>query len=512
VARSPAPDDDRGVSFPRTEGGGRSTSAVGRAVFAAAARSLDPALADAIEDERDWRSGYGHHARRLVEAELATTHDPTAAARAGLEALHDRFEFVRDGTRRPLRDAVAQPDGPPLRTVTVEGRADRGVAELEVPYRGELLRGDALHRQLDRWLEAGQVEPSFAEAIRQVIAEPGWLDLSDRTIAVLGAAAEMGPLRSLCRWRANVLAVDLPSPEVTRRIVDTARAGNATVHLPVSATAPAGLADDELATIAGADVLTETPALAAWLAAAEGPLTVGNYVYADGADNVRVAMAVDAVQAHLCTHRDDVSLAVLATPTDVYAVPEEVVEDARRRARDRRVPLHERLARTATRGRLYAPAYEDTITTPSGKRYGIADSLVVQQGPNYLLAKRLQRWRARLAREQGIRSSANVAPATATRSVTKNRILAAAYAGAHLFGVEVFAPDTSNTLMAALLVHDLRAGGSSAAPATVLDHPLDLFVRGAAHGGLWRVPWAPPSVLGIAAVTGMARRRGGGDR
>ena len=81
-----------------------------------------------------------------------------------------------------------------------------------------------------------------------------------------------------------------------------------------------------------------------------------------------------------------------------------------------------------------------------------------QQGPNYALAKRLQRWRATRARDDGVTVSLNVAPPTRTRSVVKNRALAAAYAGAHRFGIEVFEPATSNTLMAALLVHDLRSG------------------------------------------------------
>ncbi|MFP5369769.1 MAG: hypothetical protein ACLGI3_03350, partial [Actinomycetes bacterium] len=95
--------------------------------------------------------------------------------------------------------------------------------------------------------------------------------------------------------------------------------------------------------------------------------------------------------------------------------------------------------------------------------------------------------------------SANVAPATSTRSVTKNRLLAAAYAGARSFGVEVFAPETSRVLMAALLVHDVRTGGRP------VGHPDDLFVQQAAHGGLWRVGYAPRSVLGLAALRGLPR-------
>jgi hypothetical protein len=90
-----------------------------------------------------------------------------------------------------------------------------------------------------------------------------------------------------------------------------------------------------------------------------------------------------------------------------------------------------------------------------------------------------------------------VAPATTTHSVTKNRLLAAAYAGAHRFRVEIFAPETTKVLMAALLVHDLRA----AQPAPT--HPDDLFAAQAAHGGLWRIAYTPRSVLGLAALTGL---------
>jgi hypothetical protein len=509
VAGRPTHDEERGVVFPRGSDGRRSTTATGRGVFADAARAVDPELAAAIEREADWRKGYAAHARRLVAAEVRSS-DPLAVAEAGLASLHARFEFVRDGERQPLPAAFEQADPAPLRTVTVRGAGTSSRPALSVPYRGERLRGDALHRQLDRWVDAGAVEPSFAEAVRRVDANPDWLDLSDRTIAVIGAGSEMGPLPALCGWRANVLAVDLPRADISERLIATARAGNGTVHFPALGRQTGERTDAgeaETADAVGADLLTRTPELAAWLAQADGPLTVGNYVYADGADHVRVAMAVDAMQSHLTSRRDDVSLAVLATPTEVYAVPEALVDDVRRRARARRVPLHERVARAASRGRLYAPAYTDLVITPEGRRFGFADSQVVQQGPNYALAKRLQRWRALVARAHGIRSSINVAPATTTRSVTRNRILAAAYAGAHRFGVEVFAPETSNALMAALLVHDLRCDDSSANPAWPLDHPLDLYVLGAAHGGLWRAPWTPPTVLGVAAVTGLVTGR-----
>jgi hypothetical protein len=494
------PDDtrrDQGVAFPLGADGRRSTTATGRAIFADAARVADPALATAIEREDGWHERYGTHVRELVAAEVRTGR-AVEVARAGLDAVHARFELVRDGGGQPLREALAGSAAQGPATLTVEGEDRDRPVRLTVPYRGEELHGDALHRQLDAWVDGGLVEASFAEAIRRVVGNPDWLDLSDLTVAVLGAGAEMGPLPALCGWRATVLAVDLPRPAITERITSLARAGNGTVHLPLL-----GDGGDP-----GADLLTAVTELAAWLTRVDGPLVIGTYVYADGADHVRVAVAADAIAEQvLRLHGDDVSLAVLATPTDVYAVPEELVADVRKRADERRVPVHERLVRTASRGALYAPSYPVTVEAPDGRRFGLADAQVAQQGPNYALAKRLQRWRALVGHADGRRSSVNVAPATSTRSVTKNRLLAAAYAGASRFGVEVFEPDTSNALMAAMLVHDLRSDRSGADPMVTHSDPLELFVEGAAHGGLWRTPWQPPSVLGLAAATGLLGRR-----
>lgn len=496
----------QGVAFPIMDGR-RSTTATGRAVFADAARAIDERLASEIEAEDDWRKEYVRHARRLLEARLRMPHQTTPVAAAGLASLHRRFEFVRDGGTAPLTEAVDATESPGLPSIDIKGQGARPDTELSVPYRGQRLRGDALHRQLDRWVSDGTVEPSFAEAVRVVMANPDWLDLSDQHVAVLGAGAEMGPLFSLCRWGAHVLPIDLPRAALWRRIISAVREGHGRASIPLIAPVPAGADDEAIASVAGADLVTDLPEVAAWLDDAEGPLTLGNYLYADGEIHVRVAMSADALASRLTERRDDVSLAVLATPTDVFAAPEDAVDMAQLRFAEAGTPRAvESAVRGLTGGRLFAPNYPDVITTEQGRRFGVADCLVPQQGPNYALAKRLQRWRASLAREAGTRVSVNIAPPTRTRSVLRNRALAAAYGGARRFGVEVFDPSTSNTLMAALLVHDLRAPGAVADPRTPLDHPLDLFIQGANHGGLWRNPFAPRSVLGIAVVLGMVQR------
>ena len=137
----------------------------------------------------------------------------------------------------------------------------------------------------------------------------------------------------------------------------------------------------------------------------------------------------------------------------------------------------------------------------------MVDCLVIEQGPNYALAKRLQQWRAIVARADGQVASINVAPSTTTASVLSNPALAAGFRGAKAFDIEVFEPATTNALMAALWVHDLRNPQGSAQPAVPLAHPLQLLSEGANHGGLWRVPYLPRSVLPFAALLGMMKRR-----
>ncbi|HXV91993.1 MAG TPA: hypothetical protein VD813_01740 [Pseudonocardia sp.] len=487
----------RGVALPMVDGR-RSSAALGRAVVADALRAVDPVGARAAEQETDWRRGYLVHVRRLVEAGLDSHEAALTIARDGANALRSRMRFGTADGERPLAEAAALPAGdPPLATATVAGTAEPE-PWLRVPHRGGHLHGDGLARKLDEWVEAGVMEPSCATAVRLVADHPEWLRLPGQRVVVLGAGAEMGPLAPLLRWGADVVAVDLPRPALWRGLLTTAREGAGRLHLPVTGAAagraPAGAATD-LGAHAGVDLLGALPALATWLSALDGPLVLGNYVYADGVENLRVSAAADALTEELRQRRGDVALAFLATPTDVFAVPAETVADANARyARRRARRLLRRPVRVLSGGRLLTRNY------PPGADPGICDSLVPQQGPNYALAKRLQRWRAAEARAAGVPVSLTVAPPTRTRSVVRNRVLAAAYAGAHRFGVEVFEPRTSSTLMAALLVHDLCAGPRRH------EHPWRDEADRAVHGGLWRQPYAPRSVLGLAVLLGWAGR------
>jgi len=491
-----------GVNFPAADDGTRSTTVTGRAVVADALRGVDPAAAHRVESISDWRSGYLSAIRELVVAAAADPQAAIGVSAAGLESLHNRFVWSAGGEDQPLLASLSASDHRGMDTFEVIGRGERRT-ELSVPYRGKRLRGDALLDQLDDWVARGIAEPSFAQAMREVMANPQWLDLRHYQIAVLGAGAEMGPLRQLLDWGATVYAVDLPREDLWNRIMGVAKesAGRMAVPVPRGSVNVDTVADSRVAQLAGLNLIEQTDALLSWLREIEGPFTLGNYAYADSGLHVRVSMAIDALSVLLAQDNPELSLAFLATPTDVFAVPSDAVAMARQRWDERRT--RRILQAPLQLVNRFEPAYRDTVVDASGEEVGIADCIVTQQGPNYALAKRLQRWRALVARDTGMRVSLNVAPATRTRSVVKNRALAAAYAGASRFGIEVFAPSTANTLMAALLVRDLNDPKSASNPQRGLHNPMDLFADAANHGGLWRVAYEPRSVLSLAAVLGL---------
>ena len=499
--QAPAGNDDHGVVFPVDADGRRGSSATVRAVLVDALGELSRDAAARAASEPSWHTRYPDHVAALVRESLAAGPAATvAAARAGLQSLHGRLQFVRGAQAAPLRAMGSVERATPFRATTLRGEGDPAPRALAIPYRDEMLAGDRLARRLEQWVREGIVEPSHAHAVREVAAHPQWLDLSDRSFVLLGASAEVSPLAWLAGWRARIVAVDLPAARPWKRIEKFVARGNATLIAPVRE-------DGEGATGAGANLLTDLPEILDWLASLEGPLTVGAYAYLDGSRHVRVAAAMDALMARLCELRSDVSLAALATPTDAYAVPDEAVQASRAAWAARGVGERSWQAPIAalSRGRFFRPNH------PPGSGcadYGICDSLVLQQGPNYALAKRLQQWRALVARADGVRVSINVAPSTTTHSVVKNPALRAAFAGAHRFGVESFDAATTSALMAALLVYDLRSDESAANPAVSLPHPLELLMHGANHGGMWRMPFKARSALPFAALLGFLRLPG----
>jgi hypothetical protein len=135
-----------------------------------------------------------------------------------------------------------------------------------------------------------------------------------------------------------------------------------------------------------------------------------------------------------------------------------------------------------------------------GGDYYLVNGVSVAQGPNYILAKRMQHWRAILARRSGCVVSSNIAPSTSTASVVSNRTFAWAYEGMPYFKpYEIFAPETSNAVMTALLMYDLNDTSSAGNPKNLHGNPNQLFSFGSFHGGVWRCAYEVDSI-GEASV------------
>jgi hypothetical protein len=72
--------------------------------------------------------------------------------------------------------------------------------------------------------------------------------------------------------------------------------------------------------------------------------------------------------------------------------------------------------------------------------------------------------------------SINIAPATATASVTNNKQFALAYGGMHVFKpMEIFYQEVSNAVMGMLMIYDISCKDSPANPTFQLDNPQVYF-------------------------------------
>lgn len=462
------------------------------AVVADAVRRYDADLAQQVETCRDWQRAYRGVFRGLTALAASSPAASVGIASDGLRSARHLLRFVTGHTIAPLHsvdvDAIAAPDG--LDTGRIDGNA-KPVPRLEIPFRGALLAEEALWRQLTDWRRRGIIEPAFAAAVERVIDHPEWLSLPGFRVIVTGAAAELGPLRPLLRWGADVLAIDLPGDDRWREISDIAEAGAGRLRYPVTA-GP------------GADITRQFPALVHWIRAQSGAErdvrpVFGLYANGPGSQGVRLAAAMDVLVEDLLDHREDAAVAYLGSPTDCYAVPEDVIADAHARGHERAIAQN--LLRVLTASALYRPIYRTTSPDHLGATWSVADALVPSQGPNHALAHRLLRWRAVLTHTAGRTVSGTVAPPAWTTSLRAHRSLAAAYRGARHFGIEVFEPDTARTLLAAKLIADLLAPPETSADA----NPERLFAAGAAHGGLWRQPYEPNSILPVAAAVGYFR-------
>jgi len=509
-----------GVLFPANSEGKRSTIAGGTRVWMTAAEAADPVLAKAISKEKQWRQKYSKHVVALAEASYRDTSVALKVARAGLATLHETFEFVRDEISMPLSAAMGQPSPErALNSAIVKGEGS--LAGLVVPYAGKLLLGTELQAQLKMWSEFGCAEPAAMDAIAAVAAHTDWLDLRGRTFIVLGATSAMGPLSHLLQWGATVIAVARRRCSTWENLIKQARSSAGTLVFPVNSKFDPSLSDAELAQAGGADLLVDTPEIAAWLkqavseAASKGSksITLGVYTYLDGDAHVRVSLACDAIIQQVIAAAGqscNLSLAYLQTPSLTYPISAAAHAASLQAYQDSKLkvlglPGNARKSCASVQVKASEQLKEGLLSEVSAKgpRY-IHDGLIALQGPNYALAKTMQLWRALLGRNcDGLLVSSNVGPATRTASMVAGNNKNAGAVAASLDGMSHFPPmivfesDTVTACMSALLVHDVCNPEASCRPRRTLqdmEHPWDLLSEQAFHGGTFRLGIKPQAL------------------
>lgn len=494
--------DHDGIQFPLQSGKkSPSTTHTAKQILKSALQSVDSRYVAQLTIEKNWRKNYPFYFHELVKVGIESVDHPARIAQQGLETAKSLFNFNRAEQSQTLTSAMANIKDQPFESFILKGTGSSTIEPWFIPYHGKKLQGEALLQQIDLWEQQQVIEPSHAKALRLLNQHPEWFDLSKRTMVLFGAGSEAGPLSWLAKWRANIVAIDLPHPAIWEKITKVIEKGNATLIAPQMQ-----VTDKQQL---GANLLTQTPEIANWLNTFSETLDLAGIAYLDGEKHVRVSIAMISIMEQVSQHKPDSSIMFMLTPTDIYAIPKTVVHSIQDKIKQR--PIVEKLLTKSIHNislsNFFKPNLKQLIQSDNGQQYGISDCIVIEQGPNYALAKRLQQWFAISTRARGQKTVINIAPSTTTHSVVKNPILKAAFSGADLFKVETFNPETTNAIMAALWIHDLNNPESATNPDKQLDHPLELIMENANHGGLWHVPYLARTALPFAAAYGWVREK-----
>lgn len=489
----------QGVQFPCDQDGYRSTSLAGRKIFSSAVEQSSSVLAETIMAEKSWRKNYFKYIPSITQLSASGSDMAEKAAEQGLKKCYEEFEFHRDGKTYSLSDAIDTLADFQFHTACIQGGIEASSIDIELSHKGSQLKQAGLLKQIVCWLDNGVIDESHAADLLNTIEYFSKNSLKGKTFALLGAGSEIGPFSVLMALGASVVAIDLDRSENWQRLISIARNSPGRLYIPCSQN-PTGMSDLEISEVAGGNLLQDAPEISQWIKSFDTPITIGSYAYLDGELHVRVVMAMDAIVQSLLKTRTDISLAYLLTPTDVFAVSNKILELSESRYKNGYGKIFKRLIHYSSFKKLFAPSIVAEGEINNDNSCGILDNLIPQQGPNYVLAKRIQRWRAIDSIKKGVKVSCNVAPASSTKSVMNNKFFRAASRGSESFGVEVFSPETANILMTLQLVADIERKDLS-------ERGERLFMNGANHGGAWGLGYSFRSVMPFSLLLGLLPER-----
>jgi len=260
---------------------------------------------------------------QVVDLSMQSPATARQVADNGLAAVNDTFEFLRsDGTRVPLRAAALEPASAADNGAMVKFSTGviRGSGALEVTdasrlsfgaVSGQPLIGPAIVPYLERVAAYGACEADVPRSVAYVLREGAALRrmLDTHAFVLVGATSALGPVQTLLSLGATVVAISRKGTKL-RELLQYASKSPATVIVPMAA-ASVGEDNESIAAAAGADVLTDAPALVDWLSeiAPGKRLVIGSYIYLDSEAHVRASVAMEIIASGVSSRRKDTALA-----------------------------------------------------------------------------------------------------------------------------------------------------------------------------------------------------------
>jgi hypothetical protein len=481
---------------PATGADVRSTEFARRTLAAAAKDNSE--LYQNIIGAPDWRKWY---IRLYAQLAIEEGRSPAQLAKMATAGLAEFSAHLHTTSGQKLSEAVANGFASDLvETVVIKGNGSKQAIAV-ARHQG------SLEKLASQWDLDGWAEPGLIESFRFLDQNPN-LSLDGNLLFAVAGAAEFAPTEHWLAWGGEVAVVARNNPTTWEKLIAMVRASGGTMLVPVvrqdRSTPLSDLSDQELAQVAGLDMLEHYAEIASWMnqlyKQARSKFILGLYAYTPKINHILV-QAVQETLADLAMKNfgsDKLVLSWLATPTDSTPGPASIGQDQVARFSKRSAM---RIVRDSFLGILNAarPAKPVFFDSESGEKLMLIDASVQQQGPSYSFSKRTQRWRAYLAHFAGIRVSYQVSPPARTNSVLRHKILRASYQGAPLFGVKPFEVDVAKSASAAALVRDVL--DPSAYPNK--DTTTELQCFSAIHGGLWRIAYRPRSVWIAATLLGL---------
>ncbi|MEI8231412.1 MAG: hypothetical protein WCG32_02425 [Actinomycetes bacterium] len=472
------------LSFINPETGTATGSTVlGRAVLGAAVSVVNPKLSEEISLQSNWRKTYQSLFARVAKAEFATKHSALEVANYGLASFEQRIatssgenllELIRTSWRNNKGNVL---------TVKIHGS---GVPQIPGI--------DELH--LKQMVANHSAEKGIIDAVQGLSGHAFNADL----LVALAGGAEYSPTRLWLDWGGDVAIVARSRKELWSELITRARKSSGTLFVPVLAKKLTkdvnSLSDDELASLAGLDLVEDYEAITGWIAELARTdsrrIVLGNYAYAPGAKHIEV-QAVQHCIARTITEalpKSRVVLSWLATPTDSHVVSVEFANDIATRFTKR--SRFTKIRDFVFSAREHKP---ETFNSEAGIKYALIDPTSSMQGSSYALAKRVQRWMAYQQVAAGRVVSYQVAPPATTDSVLSHRILRATYRGAPHFGLFPYETHKAVRISALLLIAQLQAPINQGFE--------QVYSQLAVHGGLWRSLYNPADLWRVTTIRGI---------